>query len=388
MRILQVTSAYYPELQFGGPPQKIHGLSRALLQNGHEVRVVTHHSQQRGARHTAEYDGIPVQYIPWFGWGTWQFPRAGRPLHELIDWAEVVHCYGLYNLLVPMTTRQARHSGRSYVLEPMGMYVPIVQGLLKKRLYHSLLGRKLVAEAARIIATSEQEQQELIASDLPSARIVVRRNGIDLAEYAGLPDRGCFRQRFGLAPDEPLILFLSRLSPKKSPELLLEAFAHGEPQRARLVLAGPAEAGYERQLRQLAAQLNVAERVIFPGPLYGREKLEAFADADLFVLPSQNENFGNVIAEAIAAQVPVVITRQCGIAPYVADRTGLVIEHDRLQLRTALQSLLTDRALYDRFKANCASVAKEFSWDEPARQMEQLYRQITGERVNVKTLKR
>ena len=90
MRILQVTAIYYPELQFGGPPQKIHGLNRALLQAGHEIRVATFHSQHPGKRQFAEYDGVSVHYVPWFGRGTWQFPLAAGHLHELVRWAEVV----------------------------------------------------------------------------------------------------------------------------------------------------------------------------------------------------------------------------------------------------------------------------------------------------------
>src|SRR6187455_1043749 len=100
MRILFVTSAYYPELQFGGPPQKIHALARCLSERGHDVRVLTVHSAQwRGG--SARVEGIPVNYLPWAGRGSWKVPLAARLLWRAIRWADVVHCFGLYNLLCP-----------------------------------------------------------------------------------------------------------------------------------------------------------------------------------------------------------------------------------------------------------------------------------------------
>ena len=118
------------------------------------------------------------------------------------------------------------------------------------------------------------------------------------------------------------MLFLGRLSAKKSPDLLLEAFAKLPLPEARnntrLVFVGPDESGMKAQLSQMAARLGVASQVLFCGPLFNVAKWEAYRDADVFVLPSQNENFGNTAAEATAAGTPVVITENCGIAPLLA----------------------------------------------------------------------
>ena len=112
MRILQITSAYYPELQFGGPPQKIHAFSRGLAQRGHDVRVVTLHSQRRTASEQIRPDDIAVQYLPWLGVGTRQAPYRLGGLCEAVQWAEVVHVYGFYNLLSPLAAFFARRFRR------------------------------------------------------------------------------------------------------------------------------------------------------------------------------------------------------------------------------------------------------------------------------------
>jgi glycosyltransferase involved in cell wall biosynthesis len=386
MRILQVSTAYYPELQFGGPPFKIHALSQGLVARGHTVQVVTFYSDERKAHHQVKYDGVTVQYLPWRGKGVWQFPRQQTYLQEAVDRADVVHCYGYYNLLGPLAARIAVKFRRPYVLEPMGMYVPIVRSLIKKRIYHGLVGRQMVAHAANIIATSPQERTELTAAGIEARKVLLRRNGLDLAAFQRLPTRGAFRQRYGLDEREWVILYLGRLSPKKGLNVLLSAFAEAALPGARLVLVGPDDGtGHEQELRRQIVDLGLTQRVIFTGPLYDNHKLTALVDADVFVLPSQNENFGNAVAEAVAAGLPVIISRQCGIAPYIEHRVGLVIDGGIAALAEAIRRLSCDRALWQNFHASCQSVAHELSWDEPLQQMEQIYQQIMLEQANVST---
>ncbi|MCX6896410.1 MAG: glycosyltransferase [Verrucomicrobia bacterium] len=134
MRILFATPYYFPELKFGGPPQKMHAFSRGLAQRGHEVQVVTFHSEQPRACRVELMDGVRVQYLPWFGRRLRQCPRNLRLLAEAVRWAELVHGYGLYDLIGPAAAHYARRHSRPYVLEPLGMYVPRARNLFAKRL--------------------------------------------------------------------------------------------------------------------------------------------------------------------------------------------------------------------------------------------------------------
>jgi poly(glycerol-phosphate) alpha-glucosyltransferase len=241
----------------------------------------------------------------------------------------------------------------------------------------------MVLNANAVIATSEQERRELIEDGVPEERVVLRRNGIEVPDR--LPERGAFRKQWRIPSDTKVALFLGRLVPKKSPDMLMDAFAEclkklGDNKKAWLLaLVGPDEGdGYREYLQAYGARLGINERLLFLGPLYGDAKWAALQDADVFVLPSQNENFGNAAAEAIAVGTPVIVTDQCGIAPLVRDQAGLVVPYEREALTEALWCLLTDDPLRERFRQGCRKVAETLSWDEPAAQMEQLYEALRG----------
>src|SRR5437016_649728 len=242
-------------------------------------------------------------------------------------------------------------------------------------MYHAVWGRRLLEGASAVIATSDQEAEELVTGGLSPARVVERRNGVE--GPASGPERGLFRRAHGVSPEEKLILFLGRLSAKKSPDLLLRAFAELLGRTSEipmtLVFAGPDESGVEAELGQMARQLGVRSKVQFAGPLFGATKWAAYRDADVFVLPSRNENFGNTAAEAVAAGTPVIVTEQCGIAPLLADEAGLVVRYDRAALSNALARVLGEAELRARLVAGCAAVSSRLGWEEPVRDMEALY---------------
>jgi glycosyltransferase involved in cell wall biosynthesis len=133
--------------------------------------------------------------------------------------------------------------------------------------------------------------------------------------------------------------------------------------------------------------LGVSERVQIRGAVFGEEKWNAFRDADVFVLPSQNENFGNTACEAAAVGTPVVITEKCGVAPLLADVAGLVTPHDATAIAQALARVLWEPGLHPRLTAGCRKVVARLGWDEPAQEMEDLYEQlVTGEKQTAELL--
>jgi glycosyltransferase involved in cell wall biosynthesis len=392
MRILNVTETYAPFLEFGGPPVKVRALSEGLARRGHQVTVLTadwgleKRLQTQEEKVTAERspfgwrreeNGVQAIYLPtWMRYRTvsWN-PAVKRYCRARLQNFDVVHIFGLYDLLGPAVAAACRKRSLPYVLEPIGMFVPIVRNLWLKRMYHAIWGRRVLQGARAVIATSEQEVEELAASGLPRTRVVLRRNGVEAP--ASWPEPGAFRRAHRISDDMKLVLFLGRLSSKKSPDLLLRAFAELSRRSAgipmTLVFAGPDEGGIKEKLVEEAAQLGVRTRVQFVGPVFGELKWAAYRDADVFVLPSQNENFGNSAAEAVAAGTPVIVTEQCGIAPLLAEEAGLVVRHDQLALSNALERILIEPELGSRLAAGCANVASRLGWDEPVGNMEALY---------------
>lgn len=394
MRILNVAQTYFPYLAEGGRPAKVRALSRKLVARGHTVTVLTANLGlsewsigPRLYRETAmgiesTEDGVEAIYLP----TVTRYrvltinPRVIRFCRAHLTRFDLVHFFGIYDLLGPIVSYFCRHNGIPYVIEPMGMYRPIDRNIYMKRAWHQTLGRTFWRDAARVIATSELEQQELLQDGVPQKKIAMRYNGIDSERNESVPARGGFRSKWGISADEPLILFLSRLIPRKGADLLIEAFARALPDTGRLVIAGPeGEPGYRALLEKCAQASGVAARVIFTGPLYGEEKKLVLADADIFALPSRYENFANVAAEAIACGIPVVVTSLCGISSLVDGRAGLVISPEKEQLTAALTRLLNDKLLYAHFKEGCRDITLQLSWDHLTEQMECYYKGILAQ---------
>jgi len=397
MRILNVTETYAPFLEFGGPPVKVRALSEGLARRGHTVGVLTadwgfeRRMQNEEAKIAAERspfgwrsneNGVQAIYLPtWFRYRaiSWN-PAVKRYCRARLQNFDVVHIFGLYDLLGPAVAATCRVRKIPYVLEPIGMFVPIVRNFLFNAHYHFAWGRRMFEGASAVVATSDQEVQELVAGGVPSGKIVLRRNGVEVP--SSWPEPGAFRRSHGISRDVKLILFLGRLSAKKSPDLLLQAIAKLptglDGKAVQMVFAGPDEGGMRAQLEEMAAQLGVRTRTQFVGPLFGKDKWAAYRDADVFVLPSQNENFGNTAAEAVAASTPVIVTEQCGIAPLLANEAGLVVRHDSASLSEALASVLSTEETHARLAAGCAKVTSRLGWEEPVREMETLYARLAS----------
>ena len=287
---------------------------------------------------------------------------------------DIVHFYGLYDLFGPTASYFCRHLKVPYLVEPMGMFRPIDRALQLKHLWHEILGRAFFRGAVRLVATSELEEKELLNGGVPQEKIVVRYNGVDseLGKFAS--HRGMFRKKWGIPPGAPLILFLSRLIPRKGADILIEAFAEACPGSARLVIAGPeGEFEYRSFLLQCAREAGVDDRVTFTGPLYDEEKKAAFLDADIFALPSRYENFANVVAEAVANDLPVLVSDSCGIHRLVNGRAGAVVGAEKNSVAWALREMLDDKALYQRMKDGCRGVADQLDWCLLSAQMENHY---------------
>jgi len=196
------------------------------------------------------------------------------------------------------------------------------------------------------------------------------------------PVRGAFRAQHGIPADALVVLFLGRLSAKKSPDLLLDAFSALPKEigghTVWLVFAGPDEGGMLLRLASQARELSVSERVVFSGSVLGEKKWAAYRDADVFVLPSQNENFGNTAAEAAACGTPVIVTENCGIAPWLKDSAGIVARHETSDIRKAVQEVLSDGALRERLAQGGRLLAGRLGWEQPVAEMVELYQRLIG----------
>jgi len=224
------------------------------------------------------------------------------------------------------------------------------------------------------MATSAAEHESLrrLGLDQP---VAIVPNGIDLELPETSPDTGT---------DKPgdrtrVVLFLSRIHPKKGIENLLQAWAGLDTTGWVLRIAGPGEDGYLDSMRRLAQRLGLAGRVEFPGAVSGEQKRAAYCAADVFVLPSHSENFGVVVAEALAHGLPVITTTGTPWQEIEGAGCGWWIDIGVPPLAAALGEAM---GLSDRQRCLMGKRGQEYvrrySWDAIARQTAEVYRWVLG----------
>lgn len=355
----------------GGPTYSVPRLCRALAAAGATIDLMT-------VSETAEQDHLDGNYRERrFAWDGANIPilRAvrrssamARSLQKEARSADVLHDHGLWLLPNVYAGREAGRAGRPLIVAPRGMLSPAALSFsrFKKQMFWTLLQKSAVARAACFHATSEQEYEEIRAFGLRQPVAIVP-NGIDVESIAPRPPK---------SSPARTVLSLGRLHPKKGLDTLLYAWVRVEAAHPnwRLRIVGPSENFYDAKLKTLAAELKLS-RVSIEGPLYGAEKSCAYADADVFVLSTLNDNFALTVAEALAAGLPVIATKGAPWKGLVEEKCGWWIDHGVESLGSALSSALAtpNERLIAMGEKGRAWMQRDFSWERVASDMLRIY---------------
>jgi len=386
LKVLFTIPAYHPATDYGGPIPVARDFARRLRDRGHDVTVwttnlATGSSKLSGKTFEGEVDGIRVVYLNsvaryrWVGITPDVLGYARREMEGF----DVVHLFGYREFLTLAVALWAKKASKPYALQALGTIRRVTRSKAKKLLFDALFGRTVLRSASAVIAKTELDREPYAASGVPVDKVVLIPNGISAPPGAEDAQDGVFRERHGIGPDEPLILFLGRLHQVKGVDLLVRAFARLDDDRLRLALAGPDE-GLREEVERFVSRKGLGGRVVFTGPLYDERKWEAYRDADLYVLPSLSENFGMTVLEAMSCGKPVILTDRCGIAPQVDGRAGLVVPYDEAALARAMERMIGDAALRSRFSEGALRlIREEFSWDGPVTELERLYERVVAE---------
>jgi glycosyltransferase involved in cell wall biosynthesis len=260
--------------------------------------------------------------------------------------ADVLHLHGPWETSNAQAAAIARRAGVPYLLSVHGMLDDwsMAQRTLKKRVYLKLAANRLLRDAARVHCTAIAELRQA-RRWLPRDNGVVLPCVVDLSAYADLPGPEPAARRFdGQLDGRPTLLFLSRVHPKKGVDLLIRAAAQldraGRP--CNLLVAGPGDREYLAELEQLARREGIAQHTHFLGMVQGDEKLSLYQLADVFCLPTSQENFGLVLVEAMACGTPVITTRGVDIWEELQSRGATIVENDPASIARSIASLLDD----------------------------------------------
>lgn len=301
-----------------GPTQALKRMTVPMVARGHEVSVAFLEGRLPGqdtiGTGEVEMLGFPVSGLTYWGYS----PALARYLDQCLAGYDIAHMHSLWLYPNRALSTCAHRKGVPYIVRPAGSLEPHCLGISrwKKALYYRLAEKSVLDRAACIHAASGQEAANIRAVH-PRAPISVIPNGLDLAQFQDLPDKQVAREQLGLPGDVPVLLFLSRIHPKKGLPLLGEIFAEVLKQHADalLVVVGPDDHGYADSIKREYAARGIEGRVRFLGERVDAEKIAAYVAADIFVLPTHSENFGIVIAEALAAGTPTLVSDQ---APWQA----------------------------------------------------------------------
>ncbi|GAB4144433.1 MAG: glycosyltransferase [Cyanobacteria bacterium J069] len=391
MRVLQIIPAISPI--YGGPSQMVTGFSKALAGAGVAVTILT--TDANGDTGQAPLTVPLYQPVQQDGYEIRYFRQTGRQRYKfsvgLLRWLslhapefDLAHIHALFSPVSSAAAAIARTRRLPYILRPLGTLDPI--DLKKKRrlkqLYAALLERPNLAGAAAVHFTSHQEAETAERFGL-SLRDWVLPLGVDQSDFAVAPAARqaiaqATRDRLGIPPDRPVVLFLSRLDPKKGLDLLIPALE--QVQQAGIlfhwILAGsnPQDPAYENQVRDRLQGSPLSACSTQTGFVAGQPKRDLLLLADLFVLPSYYENFGIAVAEAMAAGVPVVVSNQVPLHQDIAQaQAGWVVPCRSDALADTLAIALQSVHRPQRGEAAQRWARQHYTWEAIAQRTVQHY---------------
>lgn len=374
LSVLHVTAGLHPA--FGGPSRTVThltdalaaapGMSVSLLALGRAGDPVVPSENPAVSRRVLE--SASAQALKW----AWPLRRTlmglGRqPLPDLI------HGHGLWLPANHWTACAARRWKLPLILHPRGMLEPwaVEHKGWKKRLAMACYQRRDLDTVKVLVATAEAEYVNLRQLGLKQP-IAVIPNGVHVPMALEL---NCRSPRKVGTPRT--VLFLSRIQGKKGLLNLIQAWARLRPVGWQLKIAGPDEAGHLAEVLTLARQLGVADAVDYAGEVDGPDKTALYREADLFVLPTFSENFGVVVAEALAHCLPVITTKGAPWADLVTQGCGWWIEIGVEPLVAALQNALAlSDASRNAMGARGRTYVRRFDWPDIAAQHAAVYRWV------------
>lgn len=390
MRIFHVIGSLDPAA--GGPPAVAARLAAAQAALGHEVRIVCLGQRDQRYEVNKSLAGVPhmdrvliVALWPGAGWRAKVENFTGKLvaqyLQPRVEPGDILHLHGVWEPLLRSSAKVARHNRAGYALTPHGMLDPwsLQQSKWKKKLALLLGYRTMLQHAAFIHALNQDEATGLAPLHLRSP-IEVIPNGVFLEEIDPLPEKGSFYQSHPQLQGRPYVLFLSRLHYKKGLDYLVDAFAQiaAKHPQLQLVVAGP-DGGEKEPLERRLAELNLQNRALLTGPLYGRAKWEALVDATCFCLPSRQEGFSMAVTEAMAAGTPVVISRECHFPEVAQAQAGLVVSLNAGEVAIAIDQVVRDGNLARSMgQAGRNLVVTHYTWDRIAQQTLAAYERARG----------
>lgn len=367
-------------LEGGGPTRAVIDLSHAFARRGHTATCLTARAPAAPDAWKAPGANPSLVEMPGLEGAIRSIPADLRqPILDTLKRHDVLHFHGVWvPFYVPIATL-ARSIGMPYVLSVRGMLDDwcMEQKALKKRIYLTLGGSKLLKNAAAVHCTAEGERQQASRWFSPAPGIVIP-NLLDMTPYTQAPDPAEAIAKYpALRSGLPVLLFLSRIHYKKGAEHAIRMIRalkdRGTPHH--LIVAGTGDEPYVESLKRLVEHEGVGDLIDFVGLVSGTLKHSLYAACDLLAVPTSQENFGFIFYESLACGTPVLVTPGVDTWPeLVGSGAGIKADQDPEALATVIAEATRDRvALRARGHKGREWVFNELNEDRIASAFEDVY---------------
>lgn len=316
MKILHIVPSYKPAYIYGGPIESVARLCEGLAAAGHMVHVYTTTANGKTELEVpvdkpVDVEGVQVTYFKRITKDpTHISPALWKKLYSNVNEYDIVHIHSWWNILVMVAAKICLSKNAKVIIAPRGMLSSYIfnSGSSKiKKLIHNAFGRGLLTKTY-FHATAQAEYKECV-------ELILGWSGFVLPNIISLPKIPVIHQENKAFT----LIFLSRIHPKKGLEILIEALSKLNFE-VLLKIAGNGDENYIVELKQLAAQFGVADKIEWLGWMNRDRKFVELMNADLFTLISLNENFANVVIEALHVGTAVLVSEDVALSGFITEK--------------------------------------------------------------------
>jgi len=386
LKVLFVIPYFAPAWGYGGPARLAFDYARGLVKRGHKVTVYASDALGQKSKIIKKHDyldGIEIFYLPnlsnFLAWRKIFLP-LGFPklLAETIKNFDVVHCFDFRTYQNIWVHRYALKNKKPYVVSVLGqtgwgigVRMPI------KRIYDFFWGKKILQNASLVSAQNDHEKEDLENFGIKKEKIALLPLALDFSEFKILPKRGTFRQKYKIKKEDFLILFIGRIHYLKGIDFLIKALPKIKKKikNVKLAVVGRDD-GYLETLKKLVEEKVLKDSVIFTGPIYEKERICAYRDADVFTItPRHYEETSLASLEAAACGIPMIVNQKCQV-PYLNQyKAGVELSAESAEsISMAMADVIAQKG--EMGKMAKKMVREKFALEVVTNRLEEIYHEV------------
>ena len=380
---IQIVPTLAPE--YGGPARSVPNLSLELAKLGVKVTLLFADIGNRyqppmiPSHPNLTCVSLPAKIV--VGLKPAWIPGFKKKMIELCEMNDqvVIHDHGIWLPHNGLVAKVSHKLGVPLIIAPRGMLEPwaLEYRRWRKLIVWNLWQKSRIMKADLIHATSQYEVDNLMKLNLGKPCVIIP-NGTIFPECP--PDRGLLTDR------KRKLLFLSRIHPKKGLINLVKAYKAVNPKNWELLIAGYDEINHQAEVEKAVEDAELSESVRFLGPIGNAEKWQLYAESDVFILPTFSENFGIVVAEALASGLPVITTTRTPWAEIMEFDCGWVVDPGVQEVTEAIRDAihLTDQQRHEMGLRGRNLIKQKYTWNSIAAKTLKVYKKILSREISGK----